>query len=233
MASLARVLAWHGRDLPRARELAADAVAAARQAGDPRLVAACLVAQHNAIWRPGTAADRRGLAAEVIELAEGDGTDPELVIEARLLAATDLLELADPAFRAELEEFLRLAGLSGQPRLSYAAMVRRAALALLAGRLAEAQRVIRRGACGRVRRQAPGPAPVRSAAALRRSRRGVRCPVTFRGAVEHHLGMRSEEHTSELQSRRDLVCRLLLEKKKKQKKDVVLQHNKKTNFKND
>src|SRR5690349_17869083 len=29
-----------------------------------------------------------------------------------------------------------------------------------------------------------------------------------------HLGPRSEEHTSELQSRRDLVCRLLLEKKK-------------------
>src|SRR5204862_6367417 len=31
-------------------------------------------------------------------------------------------------------------------------------------------------------------------------------------------GRRSEEHTSELQSRRDLVCRLLLEKKKKKKK---------------
>src|SRR5204863_8027804 len=29
------------------------------------------------------------------------------------------------------------------------------------------------------------------------------------------LPARSEEHTSELQSRRDLVCRLLLEKKKK------------------
>src|SRR5204862_7527574 len=29
---------------------------------------------------------------------------------------------------------------------------------------------------------------------------------------------RSEEHTSELQSRRDLVCRLLLEKKKKEKR---------------
>src|SRR5690349_22440835 len=29
-----------------------------------------------------------------------------------------------------------------------------------------------------------------------------------------HDGERSEEHTSELQSRRDLVCRLLLEKKK-------------------
>src|SRR5690349_24023770 len=30
--------------------------------------------------------------------------------------------------------------------------------------------------------------------------------------------VRSEEHTSELQSRRDLVCRLLLEKKKKKRK---------------
>src|SRR5438874_9165015 len=36
------------------------------------------------------------------------------------------------------------------------------------------------------------------------------------GAILQHLGRpaRSEEHTSELQSRRDLVCRLLLEKKK-------------------
>src|SRR3712207_7060128 len=34
--------------------------------------------------------------------------------------------------------------------------------------------------------------------------------------AEHHLaGVRSEEHTSELQSRQYLVCRLLLEKKKK------------------
>src|SRR5204863_9035447 len=31
------------------------------------------------------------------------------------------------------------------------------------------------------------------------------------------LHTRSEEHTSELQSRRDLVCRLLLEKKKRQR----------------
>src|SRR5438874_8094349 len=33
---------------------------------------------------------------------------------------------------------------------------------------------------------------------------------------------RSEEHTSELQSRRDLVCRLLLEKKNKNKIDTLL-----------
>src|SRR2546427_5771926 len=35
--------------------------------------------------------------------------------------------------------------------------------------------------------------------------------------VQHdHLDLRSEEHTSELQSQSNLVCRLLLEKKKKQ-----------------
>src|SRR2546422_7166966 len=33
----------------------------------------------------------------------------------------------------------------------------------------------------------------------------------------YNQGMRSEEHTSELQSRLHLVCRLLLEKKKKEK----------------
>src|SRR2546421_7719396 len=32
-------------------------------------------------------------------------------------------------------------------------------------------------------------------------------------------GARSEEHTSELQSRSELVCRLLLEKKKKKRKE--------------
>src|SRR3712207_9369301 len=35
-------------------------------------------------------------------------------------------------------------------------------------------------------------------------------------AITDHDGLRSEEHTSELQSRQYLVCRLLLEKKKSQ-----------------
>src|SRR3712207_7385150 len=37
------------------------------------------------------------------------------------------------------------------------------------------------------------------------------------GHAEGEAGLRSEEHTSELQSRQYLVCRLLLEKKKKKK----------------
>src|SRR3712207_7085796 len=39
------------------------------------------------------------------------------------------------------------------------------------------------------------------------------------------LGARSEEHTSELQSRQYLVCRLLLEKKKKKHVDYRLIHH--------
>src|SRR5204863_9251377 len=40
---------------------------------------------------------------------------------------------------------------------------------------------------------------------------------------------RSEEHTSELQSRRDLVCRLLLEKKKKKRDNTNVQKQIKVN----
>src|SRR5690349_14670847 len=45
----------------------------------------------------------------------------------------------------------------------------------------------------------------------------VRAIVALTESGATPLWMRSEEHTSELQSRRDLVCRLLLEKKKKKK----------------
>src|SRR5690606_41755040 len=57
---------------------------------------------------------------------------------------------------------------------------------------------------------------------------GARCHGHRARARHHHQGEhraprirrqeRSEEHTSELQSRENLVCRLLLEKKKKKKK---------------
>src|SRR2546422_2706859 len=41
-------------------------------------------------------------------------------------------------------------------------------------------------------------------------------PVSGATFIEFRMRTRSEEHTSELQSRLHLVCRLLLEKKKKQ-----------------
>src|SRR2546430_5298601 len=53
------------------------------------------------------------------------------------------------------------------------------------------------------------PGPGRAAAALHRPRRAEDPPRSDRPDA------RSEEHTSELQSQSNLVCRLLLEKKKK------------------
>src|SRR5690349_22434014 len=48
-------------------------------------------------------------------------------------------------------------------------------------------------------------------------------PVVGRAGGDAEPGLaRSEEHTSELQSRRDLVCRLLLEKKKKQRRLIKI-----------
>src|SRR2546421_7235670 len=53
--------------------------------------------------------------------------------------------------------------------------------------------------------------------------RGGRCYTLLNDHITRELTitrteLRSEEHTSELQSRSDLVCRLLLEKKKKKKR---------------
>src|SRR6266536_3610061 len=45
-----------------------------------------------------------------------------------------------------------------------------------------------------------------------------------RAKHDQHQDFRSEEHTSELQSRVELVCRLLLEKKKKAEEHLPRQH---------
>src|SRR5690349_22704623 len=52
------------------------------------------------------------------------------------------------------------------------------------------------------------------------SRASMITPAPIRRSSRTRSSNRSEEHTSELQSRRDLVCRLLLEKKKKKQTKV-------------
>src|SRR5437016_10445788 len=54
--------------------------------------------------------------------------------------------------------------------------------------------------------------------ALQRIRKKARISAPLRGKSLELPGLRSEEHTSELQSLTNLVCRLLLEKKKKETK---------------
>src|SRR5699024_11653733 len=56
------------------------------------------------------------------------------------------------------------------------------------------------------------------------SSQASRCPAS-RGRESSLRAARSEEHTSELQSRFDLVCRLLLEKKKQQGKKLLQSKN--------
>src|SRR3712207_8237273 len=71
---------------------------------------------------------------------------------------------------------------------------------------------------GRSRGRPRAPAPAcGSPRAQRRSRGGGSASSTAAGCPR-----RSEEHTSELQSRQYLVCRLLLEKKKKQICNTVI-----------
>src|SRR6266487_3811955 len=71
-------------------------------------------------------------------------------------------------------------------------------------------------------------------AAEQLEREGIHCNMTllfsFAQAVAcADAGVRSEEHTSELQSPVHLVCRLLLEKKKKKKKNIYNEKKKKKN----
>src|SRR5437868_11641828 len=60
-----------------------------------------------------------------------------------------------------------------------------------------------------------------SAWAISMRSRALGRPPRRSGVSPTHRFWRSEEHTSELQSRFDLVCRLLLEKKKKKKNKVA------------
>src|SRR5688572_31990062 len=65
--------------------------------------------------------------------------------------------------------------------------------------------------------RAPGTAPATRTPPCRRPHRrsSPARPVESAPAQSRRSGPRSEEHTSELQSQSNLVCRLLLEKKKR------------------
>lgn len=146
-ASLAREL-YHSvpKDRARARPLSEHAVAIARGLhDDPATLAACLLACHDVLWAPGTAAERVGIAREIVSLAEWVGDD-ERRSEGHLLAANALLEMGSPAFRTELDTFLRLEDRLGQPRHDYLALTRRAAMALLDGSLDEGERLVHEAA---------------------------------------------------------------------------------------
>src|SRR5688572_32352238 len=58
---------------------------------------------------------------------------------------------------------------------------------------------------------------------IRKGSAHQRARIVVAGNGHEGNGERSEEHTSELQSQSNLVCRLLLEKKKKYKNNTIIQ----------
>ena len=119
---------------PRAGPLSTQALDLARACGDPASLLACLLARHDVLWTPGTAAERLGLAHDIVELAQTLG-DVEQRAEGLLLVANALLESGSAQFRPALDSCLEDLGSLGQPRHDYTALTRLAALQLLDGDL--------------------------------------------------------------------------------------------------
>jgi len=143
-AALARDL-YHSLDAsrtPQARQLASDAVTLARQSGDRWTLARCLIATHDVCWSPGSARDRLTVLDELLALAR-QLHSADLTAQTRLLRATALLELGIPAAHAELDLFCRESEQLGDAAARWDAQSRRAAAVLLAGRLEEADVLIR------------------------------------------------------------------------------------------
>ena len=145
-ATLAREL-QHSvpEDRPRAGPLSEQALALGRRSDDPATLLTCLFARHDVLWTPGGAADRAEVAAEIVDVARESG-DRDRHTEGLLLLANARLELGSPAFEAPLESCLAQLDADGEPRHRYTAETRRACLALLRGRLDEAERIIEEAA---------------------------------------------------------------------------------------
>ncbi len=132
-------------DRPRAEPLARRAVDIARALTDPDALGSSLLARHDVLWTPGTAAERAEIAAEINGLAGAKG-DIERQAQALLLLATAQLELGSPAFRVTLATFEGLSRRLRQPRHDYLVLTRRAAVAILDGDIDAGDRLSERAA---------------------------------------------------------------------------------------
>ncbi|HWM09083.1 MAG TPA: AAA family ATPase [Solirubrobacteraceae bacterium] len=122
----------------RADELSAEAVAVAREAGDPDALLAALNARHVGLWHPAGLDERFRVADEMIALARGhDRREAEL--QGRNWRCVDLWEAGDhEGFAHERGEHERLADELRLPAFRWYAPMWRAAVAARAGRRVEA-----------------------------------------------------------------------------------------------
>ena len=140
----ARVLArlaialYYAPEGGRAGKLSADAVAVAREAGDPDALLAALNARHVGLWHPAGLEERFRVADEMIALAREHGLR-EAELQGRNWRCVDLWEAGDhEGFAAEAAEHERLAAELRLPAFRWYATMWRAAVAARAGRREEA-----------------------------------------------------------------------------------------------
>lgn len=138
-AALARELQHSvAGDRHRAAPLSEEALALGRQSGHDETIAACLLARHDALWGPGTGAERARLGREIGDLGVALG-DIDRQVEGLILEANGLLESGDPRFRSVLAEWFDVLAARNEPRDRYMILTRRAALVLLDGDLDRAE----------------------------------------------------------------------------------------------
>jgi hypothetical protein len=122
-------------------QLSNEAVRLARQSGDSSTLSFALLARHDAIWEPGSAAERLQLTAEMAAAARA-ATDPEMELQALELEFAARMELADPAAFGSVDRYVELEARLGLPRCRYRALSRRTTVATIRGRFAEALQLI-------------------------------------------------------------------------------------------
>ena len=134
LAALARERRHARGSATEARVPAEEAVAEAQALGDPRLVAECLLALHDALWEPGSSATRLPVV-EQMAAAAGQADDAELLATATVLRAACLISANDPRGLADLATYAELTDALGHARGRWESMSRRATLALITGAL--------------------------------------------------------------------------------------------------
>lgn len=197
MAALARELQHSvAADRPRAGPLSERALALGRQATDPTTLVACLLARHDVLWTPGTAAERVEIAEEIAAVALATG-DRERHADGLLLLANAQLEQGSAAFRASLDHCLELLDELAHPRHRYLADTRRAFDMLLRGDLVAAEAAIEEAAALGARIREPDTGNVRMSQRLElvRARNDAEELRAFaKAAVEHWTGAPIHAH---------------------------------------
>jgi len=139
LAALARELRHANGPVAHWRQTAEHAVRAARDLDAPRVLATCLLALHDALWAPGSAAARLPVVQEMA-LAAAAADDKELAAQARVLRAACLLELNDRHGLVELAQYCQQEEDLGHARGRWEAVSRAATLRLITGSIEEAVR---------------------------------------------------------------------------------------------